>query len=94
MGVDVADIGDGDGTIVKAGPHGPGRTIAVIRWAGDVVSVAAHPVPDQLPQDRGAPRLGMFQALQDHHARPVPEHESIPILVEGAAGLGGGVIPA
>ena len=68
-------------------PHGPQAAISSRSHAGDVVRVCAHPVSDDLRQDDGVPRPGMFQFLENQNAGALADHKPIAVLVKWTAGM-------
>ena len=93
MGIDVVDLGRVHFSTAQRGLHAAHRAFALGRRRGDVVGVGVGPVADHLGVDGGAVALGKLQFFQDDDARTLGHDEAVPVLVEGAAGLGGCVVP-
>src|ERR1700753_2464487 len=67
--------------------HCSKTTFSFRRHAGDVISIRAHTVANNLRQDVGFTCAGMFQLLQDQDAGPFTNDETIAVFIERAAGM-------
>lgn len=55
-------------------------------------AVGTHAVPEHFAQDRRTAGAGVLEFFEDDHTGPFGDDESIPIAVEGPAGLGRRVV--
>ncbi len=77
---------------LMASAHHAERSVAIFRWAGDVIRVAAHAVTDDLGQDVRTAPLGIFELFQDQNAGALAHHEAVALGVPGTGSFLGFVI--
>ena len=93
MRIDIADLLAGDPRILQRELHTPHSPFAFFRWSRNVVRVAVHPVPDDLPIYSNPTPDGVFTFLDHDDPCPFSQHKSITILVERTARFGRFIIP-
>ena len=84
--VDVVDVCRRQPGVGYGRRHRPHRPVPVRVGLGDVVGVGGGAVADQLGQDRGAPAEGELPLFEDESGRPLAQHETVPVDVEGPGG--------
>ncbi|VFS92894.1 Uncharacterised protein [Raoultella planticola] len=64
--------------------HGPTRAVTVFRASGQVISIGAGAVADQLCQRGGTARQRVFQRLNHDKPGAFSHHKTIAVAVKGA----------
>ena len=59
--------------------HRPETAVAILRHAGDMVRIRAHPVADNLGQDLRPARLCMLQLFQNQNARAFAHNKAVAV---------------
>ena len=92
MRVEVLDAIGRQPRILEGQRHHPPHAVAVFGRRRQMVRVGAHPVPDQLGQDRRAAALGHRALFQHEDARTFADDEAVAAGVPGTAGAFGRVV--
>src|SRR5581483_4265426 len=85
--IDVADIGRLEIGIAHRVLHDTKAALVLGRRLGDVVSVAAHAVADDLCHDPGAARFSVFEFFQNEDAGTLANDEAVTRRIPGATGF-------
>ena len=92
MGVDIVDIFRVQAGLAQRHLHGTERARTFRMWRRHVIGIAGQAITDHFAINLGTARLGPLIFFQHHHASAFAHHETIAILIIGAAGAGGIVV--
>ena len=87
VGIDVVDVAGLEAGALQGLRHGEEGTFAFRRRGGLVVGIALVGVARQFADGLHAPLGGVLAGFHHHVCRALAEVESVPVLVEGLAGL-------
>ena len=85
--IDIVDIGRVDAGPLHRRGHAAEGAVAILGGRGDVEGVAGEPIADNLRVDARAPRLGMLELLDHHHAGALAHDEAVAVAVVRPRGL-------
>ena len=92
MGVDIVDLVSRESSVVQGCLHRSGRANALFVRCGNVKSIAARAVANDLGIDVSTARSCVVQTLKDHNPSPLTDDKPVPVGVKGAASPQGIVI--
>src|SRR5271165_1670453 len=78
MSVYIAHLRGLDFGVIEGIQHDPVGAVAVLRWLGDVISIAAHAIARYFGKDLGPTAASELKFFQDQYSRALTDDEAIP----------------
>src|SRR5215470_14656255 len=83
VGINVVDLPRGNAGAFDCRVHASQRTLAILRWRGDVISVSREAIADELSINLRAAAFGVLIRFEHNNSGTFAHHEAVAITIVG-----------